>query len=342
MPDMTEEKQLPFFSVNTQTVIDSLGKETLLHVLEEMLLIRNFEMRAESAYQHGHIGGFFHSYTGQEAIQTACLQAIGHKHWFITTYRCHALALLLGVSPQDIMAELYGKAAGNAKGRGGSMHLYHDRMLGGFGIVGGQIPIATGAAFSVKYQGKKDEIALCFLGDGAMPQGAFHEALNLASIWNLPCMYVVENNQWSMGTHISRGVANFRHFTECAAKTYDFSFYRLDGMDFFNCYGGFLVAYQEILQKGRPVLIECVGERFKGHSISDPGLYRSKDELKACMSRDPLLIMKEKLISLGMLVDDDYKALDKKMRERVIEAMHYAEECPWPDPESLEQEVFAP
>ena len=339
---MTENNPLPFFSVQPQTVIDSLGKETLLQNLEQMLFIRNFEVRAESAYQHGHIGGFFHSYIGQEAIQTACLQAIGHTHWFITTYRCHALALLLGVPPKDIMAEFFGRAAGNAKGRGGSMHLYHDRLLGGFGIVGGQIPIATGAAFSVKYQGKKDEIALCFLGDGAMPQGTFHESLNLASLWNLPCMYVVENNHWSMGTHISRGVANYKHFTECAAKAYNISFYRLDGMDFFNCYGGFLVAFQEILQKGRPVLIECVGERFKGHSISDPGLYRSKDTLKASMQRDPLLLMKNKLIELGMLSDEEYKALDKKMREIALDAIHYAEACAWPDPETLEQEVFAP
>src|SRR5262249_40536123 len=145
-----------FFKVNTQTVVDALGKELLLQKLSQILLIRNFETRAESAYQQGKIGGFFHSYVGQEAIQTACLQATGLKNWFITTYRCHALALLLGVPPRDIMAELFGRVTGNAKGRGGSMHLYHERMLGGFGIVGGQVPVATGAAFSCKYLGKKD------------------------------------------------------------------------------------------------------------------------------------------------------------------------------------------
>jgi pyruvate dehydrogenase E1 component alpha subunit len=338
---MTDTKTPDFFKVNAQTITDALGKETLLKVLAEMLLIRNVETRAEAAYQQGHIGGFFHSYVGQEAIQTACLQAVGHKHWYATTYRCHALALLLGATPNEIMAELYGKATGNAKGRGGSMHLYTDRLLGGFGIVGGQIPIATGAAFSSKYLGKTDQIALCFLGDGAMPQGTFHESLNMASVWNLPCMYIVENNQWSMGTHISRGVANHLHFAEFAAKAYDISYYRLDGMDFFNCYGGFLVAYQEILQKGRPVLIECIAERFKGHSISDPALYRSKEDLKVCMARDPLLLMKNRLIEAGFLTEEEYKERDKQMRQIAAEAMQFAEESPWPDVNTLEQDVFA-
>lgn len=336
------EKPLEFFKVDHQTVADSLGKETLLHNFEEMLLIRNVEVRAESAYQQGKIGGFFHSYMGQEAIQTSCLQAVGRKHWFITTYRCHALALLLGVTPRDIMAELFGKATGNAKGRGGSMHLYHDRMLGGFGIVGGQIPIAAGAAMSSRYLGKKDEIALCFLGDGAMPQGTFHETLNMASLWSLPCLFIVENNQWSMGTSIERGVANYQHFTYYLAKAYGISHYRLDGMDFFNCYGGFLVAYQECLSSGRPILIECVAERFRGHSISDPALYRTKEHLKERMQRDPLLLMKNELISRGMLTEEQYKEMDKRAREVAVDAVQYADESPWPDPSTLEQEVFAP
>lgn len=339
---MTQERPPEFFKVNRQTVIDSLGKETLLACLDRMLLIRNFETRAEAAYQQGKIGGFFHSYVGQEAIQTACLQAVGPKNWFITTYRCHALALLLGVTPNEIMAELFGKETGNAKGRGGSMHLYHERLLGGFGIVGGQVPIATGAAFSCKYLGKKDEIALCFLGDGAVPQGAFHEALNMAALWNIPCIYTVENNQWSMGTHISRGVANHHMITYYLAKAYGMSHYRLDGMDFFNCYGGYLVAFQEVLQTGKPVLIEAVGERFRGHSISDPGLYRSKDSLKESMSRDPIVLMKNELIQRSLLTEEEFKAMDKASRERVVEALDYAENSPWPNPCTLEEEVFAP
>ncbi len=338
---MTENTSLPFYNVQSQTIIDSLGKDTLLEKLQEMLLIRNLEARAEAAYQQGHIGGFFHSYAGQEAIQTACIQAVGKKQWFVTTYRCHALALLLGVTPNEIMAEFFGKATGNAMGRGGSMHLYHEQLLGGFGIVGGQLPIATGADFSSKYLGKKDQVALCFLGDGAIPQGTFHESLNLASVWDIPCIYVIENNQWSMGTSMARGVANCKHFPEYAAKSYDMSYYRLNGMDFFNCYGGFLVAYQEAVEKCRPILIECITERFKGHSISDPALYRTKDELKECMARDPILLMKNKLMECGFLTEDDYKEMDKAQKQIAIEAMNYANESPWPDTETLEQGVFA-
>lgn len=197
-----------------------------------MLKIRNFETRAESAYQQGHIGGFFHSYIGQEAIQTAALTVLGPNHWFATTYRCHALALLLGVDPKSIMAELYGKATGNAKGRGGSMHLYSDRLLGGFGIVGGQIPIATGAAFRTKYLGITNEITLCFMGEGAVPQGSFHESLNLAALWGLPCVYIIENNRWGMGTYYKRAIANADHFSEKVATAYGIKSYYVDGMNF--------------------------------------------------------------------------------------------------------------
>ena len=188
------DSEIQFFPHNDGKIIKTLGKEKLLENLRKMLLIRNFEIRAESAYQQGFIGGFFHSYIGQEAIQTAAIEAFGIQHWYTTTYRCHALALLLGAHPNELMAELYGRATGNAKGRGGSMHFFTERLLGGFGIVGGHIPVATGAAFSIKYKEEKEKIAVCFLGDGAVAQGAFHESLNLASLWSLPCIYVIENN----------------------------------------------------------------------------------------------------------------------------------------------------
>ncbi len=340
---MQEDKLLtkPFFDVNRNAVLQALGKDALCTCLQKMLLIRNFEIRAEAAYQHGHIGGFFHSYIGQEAIQTAALTLLGPQNWFITTYRCHAMALLLGATPNEVMAELYGKATGNAKGRGGSMHLYTDRMLGGFGIVGGQIPIATGAAFSCKYQNQKNSLAICFLGEGAVPQGAFHESVNLASLWSLPCVYVIENNQWGMGTHVSNAIANAEHFAEKVAAAYGISFYRLDGMDFTNCYGGFDAAFKEVHESSRPVLIECIAERFKGHSISDPGLYRTKESLKACMQRDPILIFKDELIKRGMLTEEAYKTYDKEARDRAIAATEFAEKSPWPDPISLEEEVMA-
>lgn len=333
--------QYTFFSHDQQQVIKHLGKKTLLKNLQEMLLIRNFEIRAEAAYLQGKIGGFFHSYIGQEAIQTSALQAMGTKNWFSTSYRCHALALLLGATPKELMAELFGKATGNAKGRGGSMHFFTERLLGGFGIVGGQIPIGTGAAFTLKYQGNKSEVSLCFLGDGAVAQGAFHESLNLASLWNLPCIYVIENNKWGMGTHVSRAIA-VQKLAEDIAPSYDMKGYTFDGMDFFNCYAGFAHVHQEVLKSQRPVLIEVVAERFKGHSISDPGLYRSKEELKTHMGRDPLIFMRDALINAKMLDEETYKKMDKEQREIVLAALDFAEQSPWPDPCELEEDVFAP
>lgn len=341
---MTEQKKpnYQFFEVSRDDVIKALGKEGLIRCLKKMLLIRNFEVRAESAYQQGKIGGFFHSYIGQEAIQTATCDLLGPKNWFITTYRCHALALLLGESPDSIMAELYGKSTGNAKGRGGSMHLYSERMLGGFGIVGGQIPIATGAAFRCKYLDVKDELALCFLGDGAVPQGAFHESINLAALWSLPVVYVIENNEWGMGTHVGHAIANYENFSQQVAKAYGISGYRFNGMDFFNCYGGFKKAFNEVFTTGRPVLIECIAQRFKGHSISDPGLYRSKDELKCHMEKDPILIMKKELEERKLLTEEEFKSYDKEAREVAVQAMKFAEDSPWPEVTELEEDVFAP
>jgi pyruvate dehydrogenase E1 component alpha subunit len=233
-----------------------------------------------------------------------------------------------------MMAELYGKATGNAKGRGGSMHMFLDHMLGGFGIVSNQISVAAGAAFSAKYRGTK-EIAVCFLGDGAMAQGTFHETLNLSSLWELPCLFVVENNQWGMGTHVSRAVANYQQFSTLIAKAFNIPSYRLDGMDFLNCYGGFREAAEKVRTSGRPVLCECIGERFKGHSISDPGLYRTKEALRASQERDPILLLKKTLIAKGLLTEADYEAIDKACREKVIASMKFADESPYPDPKTL-------
>lgn len=330
-----------FFPCDRQVVANELGKERLLASFSEMVRIRNFEVRAESAYQQGMIGGFFHAYIGQEAIQTASLAAFGADNWWITTYRCHALALLLGATPNEIMAELYGRATGNAKGRGGSMHLYTDKLLGGFGIVGGQIPIGAGAAFTIKYLNQKDKVAICYLGDGAVAQGSFHEALNLAALWDLPCIFIIENNQWGMGTHFQRAISIDR-LAEDKAPGYGIEGYTVNGMDFFSCYAGFKMIYEKVLKTSRPILVEAVGERFRGHSISDPGLYRTKEELKERMQTDPILLMKQELIELGYLDEEQFKELDKKWRQVAIDAMHYAEGSPWPDVATLEKDVFAP
>ncbi len=340
---MTEhpKPQYHFYKTDPKKWIEELGKEKLIAALGQMLLIRNFERRAEACYQQGKVGGFFHSYIGQEAVQTSCVLAFGPDHWYTTTYRCHALALLLGATPNEIMAELFGKTTGNAMGRGGSMHLYTDRMLGGFGIVGGHTPIAAGAAFRSKYLGKDNELSLCFLGDGATVQGAFHEALNLCSLWSLPCMYVIENNEWGMGTHVDRAVC-VQPIAEKKAEGYGIKSYTLDGMDFFNCYAGFLEICEQMKKDHRPVLVEVVTERFKGHSVSDPGLYRSKEELQKCMERDPLIIMKKYLIDAGFITEEEYETLDKKYRQIVVESVEFANQSPDPDPVILEEGVLLP
>jgi pyruvate dehydrogenase E1 component alpha subunit len=335
-------KQKPlyhFFKSDTESLVRQLGRETLLSYLRSMLLIRNFELRTEAAYLQGKIGGFFHSYMGQEAVQTAAVAVMGHNQWWTTSYRCHALALLLGATPKELTAELFGKATGNALGRGGSMHFFTERMLGGFGIVGGQIPVATGAAFSAKYL-KTGTVSICFLGEGAVVQGSFHESLNLAALWDLPCIYVIENNQWGMGTAVDRALS-VQPIAEIKAPSFGIKGFTFDGMDFFNCYAGFQEVFEGVKRDSRPVLVEVVTERFRGHSISDPALYRSKEELKGSMERDPLLIMLKTLSSFKLITDEEYHALDKAQKEIVLEAIKYADESPWPDPITLEEDVFA-
>ncbi len=344
-----QEIKYNFFPHDTDKLVRSLGRDTLIAILKEMLLIRNFEVRGEAAYQQGKVGGFYHAYIGQEAIATGAFTALGKDQWWAASYRCHAYPILLGASIKELMAELYGRATGNAKGRGGSMHFFTDRFLGGFGIVTGQVPIATGAAFTIKYAQQVKlkepvapcELAVCFLGDGAVAQGALHESLNLASLWDLPALYVIENNKWGMGTHVSRAICA-QPIAEKLAVGYDMKAYTFDGMDFFNCYAGFLHVYNEIKANSRPILVEVVADRFRGHSISDPALYRTKDQLKFCLERDPLLIMYKTLASYGYITETEYDALDKEQKEIVVAAMKYAEESPWPDPSELEKDVFAP
>lgn len=338
---MSESESFHFFSKPAGSVIKALGKERWMQVLKKMILIRHFEIRAEAAYQQGKIGGFFHSYIGQEAIQTAAVEALGVHDWYTTTYRCHALALLLGVTPKEAMAELYGKETGNAKGRGGSMHLFSENLLGGFGIVGGHIPIATGAAFSIKYQNQKEKISLCFLGEGGVAQGSFHESLNLASLWDLPILYIIENNKWGMGTPVSKAIS-IKPIAEKLAPTYGMKGYTLDGSDFFSCFSFFEEQKKQMLRLSRPVLVEAMVERFKGHSVSDPGLYRTKEELEKAKEKDPILYLKEHLFKEKLLSEEAFKKIEEEQKQQVIQAMEFAEKSPLPNPITLEEGVLAP
>ena len=337
---MGQEMSYHFFKADAFVALDALGKSKVIEAIKKMLLIRHFETRAESAYQMGKIGGFFHAYTGQEAIQTAATMALDSKDWYTTTYRCHALALLLGVTPDSAMAELYGKKTGNAMGRGGSMHLFSDQLLGGYGIVGGHLPIATGAAFSVKYMDKK-QVSICFLGDGAVPQGAVHESLNLAALWNLPVIYVVENNQWGMGTKVNRALS-MHPIAERLAITYGIEGYTVDGMNFFDCYALFEKLRKQVIDTNRPVIIEAITERFKGHSISDPGLYRTKEELECAMKRDPIPFLFHAAQERGWITQEEFDEMSNSQKEIVLKSMQFAEASELPDIMTLEEDVFAP
>lgn len=339
MENKSHQSPYNYVKVDRDSVFQHIGNEKLVSLLKQMVMIRNLEVRAESAYLQGNIGGFFHAYMGQEAIQTACVEVFGQNNWWSASYRCHALAYLTGVSVQDIMNELFGKSNGNAMGRGGSMHLYSERMLGGFGIVGGQIPIAIGAALSIKYLKKKDETSLCFLGDGAVAQGTFHESINLAVLWDLPCVIVVENNKWGMGTAVNRAVA-VEPIAEKFAKCFGIEGYTLDGMDLLACYEGFKQIKESSIKNRKPILVEVITERFRGHSISDPAQYRTKECLKAAMESDPILKLKNDLIEKGVLTEEQYKEIDKKAKDEVVASLKIAEESPWPDPIVLEEGVY--
>ncbi|MFZ4098759.1 MAG: thiamine pyrophosphate-dependent enzyme [Chlamydiia bacterium] len=330
-----------FYEPDREAVLARIGKQRACQALRQMLLIRHFEQRGEAAYQQGQVGGFYHSYVGQEAIQTAAVMALGPDNWWSTSYRCHALALLLGVTPNEAMAELYGRAAGNAKGRGGSMHFYTNRLLGGFGIVGGQVPIGVGAAFTIKYL-KKPEVSVIFLGDGAVAQGAFHEALNIAALWNLPALTVIENNQWGMGTAVGRAIS-VQPIAELKAPGYGMPGYSLEGSDFLACFDLFEKLGASMKEKPHPVLVEAVTERFRGHSISDPALYRDKETLQVCMAeKDPIIKWRTLLTEKGWISDEQFQQWDREARDGVVEAMKYAEGCPWPELGELEQGVYAP
>lgn len=329
-----------FIEHDCNIVLKSLGPDKLVAVLEKMYQCRFFEKTAEKAYLQKKIGGFFHTYIGQEAIITAAVEACSVNNWWLQTYRCHAHALCLGVSPNEAMAELYGKETGIAKGRGGSMHFVNDFLLMGQGIVGGHLPLAAGAAFSSKYL-NQDKVSLCFLGDGAVAQGTFWESLNLSALWSLPVIYVIENNIYGMGTHVERALS-FSPIAENAVKPFSKRAITIDGMDFFNCYHGFKEAYDHVKKHNEPVLMEAYTNRFRGHSISDPGLYRSEKELEQAMARDPIVMLSNFLKEKNILTEAQIKEKENSAIEIVREAVEFAEKSPDPSLSSLEEGVLAP
>ncbi|MCZ6534138.1 MAG: pyruvate dehydrogenase (acetyl-transferring) E1 component subunit alpha [SAR324 cluster bacterium] len=306
-----------------------------------MNLIRSFERRCEQMYQQRKIGGFLHLYMGQEALAEGMLSAIHSDDYVTTSYRDHGIALALGISPNVLMAELFGKVTGVSRGKGGSIHFFSKEynLLGGHGIVGGQIPIGLGAAFRAKYLGT-DQVSLIFLGDGAVNQGSFHECLNMASIWKLPAIFIIENNQYGMGTSVRRSTS-VQDMT-LKAQGYGMEGITVDGMNLLDCYMVVRDAVKTRRKRPSPLLVEAKTYRYRGHSISDPGTYRAKEEIENYHKVDPILQVRRLLQELDWLDDESAKALEKEVRKEVDDAVTFAEESPLPDPSERERHVYAP
>lgn len=339
MPDSYTRVEHFLNDSQIQQVIQLYGSEAIIRMLKQMLLIREFEVRGEEAYLEGLIGGFYHSYIGQEAVATSLIANTGKDPWFFASYRCHGVAILLDVTLRSLAAELLGKSTGCALGRGGSMHMCAPKFPGGFGIVGGQIPLAAGAAFSMKYQ-HQNNIAVAFIGDGAVAQGVFHETLNFVALHELPLMLVIENNGWGMGTALCRALAK-QPIGESQAASYGIKSFLLNGFDLFGCLQGFRDALTYMKEHQKPVVIECICSRFKGHSISDPNLYRSKQEMQELLKKDPILYVKNQLLAHKLLQEDSFNALRNQCKQEVLQAFQQAKSDPDPFVATLEEGVYA-
>jgi len=325
----------------------ALAPDVLKRWLRDMVLIREFEVRCMQAYQNKQIGGFCHIYIGQEAVAVGCTAAMRPEDLMVTAYRDHGHALARGMHPKHCMAEMFGKIGGCAKGKGGSMHMFDKRnnLFGGHGIVGAQTPLGAGLAFATKYEdevingGKNSRVTLCFLGDGALNQGAFHEAMNLAGLFDLPVIYVVENNGYSMGTSIGRGTT-MAHDLSKKADAYGIESAVIEGMDVLNVYNGMKPIVDYCREESRPYFVDMKTYRFKGHSMSDPRKYRTKDEETKWESEDPIDRLAAHLKNDGHLSDDDYRALQKQVRDEVRDAVKWAEESPEPPLDELYRDVY--
>ena len=317
------------------------GKDLVMPWYEEMMLQRRFEEKASQMYMQQKIKGFCHLYIGQEAVSTGIEAAITKQDQVITAYRDHGMAIIRGITPNEVMAEMYGKVGGCSKGKGGSMHMFskEHNMLGGHGIVGGQIPLGAGIAFANKYN-KKDDICVCLFGDGAARQGSMHEAFNLAMLWKLPVIYIVENNGYAMGTSVERST----NVTELwkLGLSYEMPAWQVNGMDIFEVYEQMKKAVELVRTPDHgPVLLEVKTYRYKGHSMSDPGKYRTREELNEMKGKDPILELKSYILEHKYATEEDLKELDKKVKAVVEESVKFAEESPYPEPSDLYEDVYS-
>lgn len=316
------------------------SKETYLYWYELMQLIRQFELMAEEKYKmEGKIRGFFHAYIGQEAIAAGCMTATRPEDSFITGYRDHGLAIAKGVSVNSCMAELYGKATGNAKGKGGSMHFFNKEVnfFGGHGIVGAQIGTGAGLAFAEQYN-ETDNVVLCYFGDGAARQGILHETFNLAMLWKLPVIFICENNQYAMGTSIQRS-SNVVDIYKLA-DAYEMPSDVVDGMKPETVHESITRAVKRAREKGGPTLLEVKTYRYKGHSISDPQKYRTKEELEEYKTKDPIQILLKTIQEDKIATNEEIEAINERVNAAVTECVKFAEESPFPNDDEMLKDVY--
>jgi pyruvate dehydrogenase E1 component alpha subunit len=317
-----------------------MDKALLREMLYQMVLGRVFEQKCAEVYRIGKIGGFCHLYIGQEAIGVGSMMALKEGDYVVTSYRDHVQAMVAGITPEAVLAELYGKATGNVKGKGGSMHMFSKEkgFFGGHGIVGGQIGVGTGMAYAQKYKGT-DNVTLCFFGEAAVNQGIFHESLNMAQLWKIPCIYICENNQYGMGTSQKRAmsISNIAKKAEGYGMAGEF----VDGMDVIAVREATQRAIDRARKDGSPTLLEIRAYRYMGHSMSDPGKYRTADEIKKYQERDPITLFQDSLKEAKIFTDKDFEEIMNQAKEATDKAVKFAEESPFPDESEIFTDVYA-
>ncbi|WP_276089407.1 pyruvate dehydrogenase (acetyl-transferring) E1 component subunit alpha [Pedobacter sp. JY14-1] len=316
-----------------------INKDTYLKWFESMLLMRKFEEKTGQLYGQQKIRGFCHLYIGQEAVVAGTVSAMQQGDSMITAYRDHAHALALGVSPNAIMAEMYGKATGCSKGKGGSMHLFskEHNFYGGHGIVGGQIPLGAGIAFAEKYKGTTN-VNVCYMGDGAVRQGSLNETFNMAMLWKLPVIFVCENNGYAMGTSVER-TTNMTDIYKIGLG-FDMPCAPVDGMDPIAVHTAMDEAFQRARNGEGPTFLEMRTYRYRGHSMSDPAKYRTKEELEDYKAKDPIERVREVILEEKYADQSWIAEIEAKVKTLVDEAVKFAEESPWPDPAELYRDVY--
>ena len=311
------------------------------HLLHQMMLIRRFEEKAAENYALGKIGGFLHLSIGEEAVAVGVTAALRTDDYAISTYREHGHCLAKGSDPKRAMAELFGRRDGLSKGKGGSMHLFDKTVnfLGGHAIVGAHLPLATGVAFAIKYQGG-DQVCVCYFGDGAVPEGEFHEALNLASLWKLPVIFVCENNRYAMGTSLERALAETEIWK--FGQAYKIACEPVDGMDVLAMREMSLRAVERARKDKAPFLMEARTYRFRGHSMRDPAgaVYRTKEEVEREKLRDPIVLFRDRAMAAGVLTEDDVRLIEKDVNDVVDEAVAFADASPEPPDEWLFTDIY--